>query len=305
MDILFWQFVAGIFIILFLYQMQRVKKVKIKLKRTSYILDDIIHGNLDRRLLDDDASLTSEVCFKINQIIMSQKERNLAQGKAEAAYRQLVTSLSHDLRTPLASISGHLEALANGLVSESETISYMQIAIRKANELKEYVDILFDWTKLESGEKIFHFERVDICESTRAILTSWMIPMEEAGFKFNIQIPEEEKFGYIDMEAYKRILGNLLNNVLKHSGGNKCGISLKEETDRFKIVISDNGKGIPAEHLEHVFMRLYKGDASRSAGGSGLGLSIVQELVKAHQGKISVESIPMQKTSFIIYLPLA
>ena len=107
----------------------------------------------------------------------------------------------------------------------------------------------------------------------------------------------------VDSTAYTRILNNLLQNVLTHSGGNQVSLTLKETGQQAKILISDNGQGIAALDLPHIFERMYQCDHSRSAKGNGLGLSIAKELVSAHGGTITVASVPGAGTTFLITLP--
>ena len=109
----------------------------------------------------------------------------------------------------------------------------------------------------------------------------------------------------IDPHSYTRILNNLLQNTLMHSGGNKLTLKLLENEQQVKIIISDNGKGISTSDIPHIFERMYQCDRSRSALGNGLGLSITQELVNAHNGKIKADSQPGTGTVFTILFPKA
>ena len=109
----------------------------------------------------------------------------------------------------------------------------------------------------------------------------------------------------IDPHSYTRILNNLLQNTLMHSGGNKLTLKLLENEQQVKIVISDNGKGISPSDIPHIFERMYQCDCSRSALGNGLGLSITQELVNAHNGKIKADSQPGTGAVFTILFPKA
>ena len=107
----------------------------------------------------------------------------------------------------------------------------------------------------------------------------------------------------IDVNAYSRILNNLLQNVLIHSKGNKVIFRISENNWQARITLTDNGKGISPDHLPHIFERMYQCDQSRSAKGNGLGLSIVKELVAAHKGTIAADSTPDKGTIFTILLP--
>ena len=119
-------------------------------------------------------------------------------------------------------------------------------------------------------------------------------------FEYDIDIPENEYFMKIDVRAYIRILNNLIQNILTHSGGNKLTLRITENESQAQIAVTDNGIGISPSNLPHIFERMYQCDDSRLADGNGLGLAIVKELVNAHKGEIKVESIPSVGTTFII-----
>lgn len=192
-------------VIILLLQKHYVKR---KLREASVILDEITDGNPDRRMIDHENSLTAELIYKINAIMVNMKEEMNRQKQSELTYRSLITSLSHDIRTPLASVAGYLEALSS----------------------------------------------------------------------------------HIDRSAFQRIMNNLIQNVLAHSGGDVFFLSTVCSKDVLEIHAADNGSGISKDDLPHVFERLYKCSAARGTKGNGLGLSIVKELVKAHQGTIEVRS---------------
>lgn len=275
-------------VIILLLQKHYVKK---KLREASVILDEIADGNPDRRMIDHENSLTAELIYKINAIMVNMKEEMNRQKQSELTYRSLITSLSHDIRTPLASVAGYLEALSSHLVDEENREMYIDTALKKSYNLKDYVDTLFEWLKLESGERIYLFQETDVYELLRTIMTDWIPHLENNGFDFEINIPDDKKLiCKIDRSAFQRIMNNLIQNVLEHSGGDVFFLSTVCSKDVLEIHAADNGSGISKDDLPHVFERLYKCSAARGTKGNGLGLSIVKELVKAHQGTIEVRS---------------
>lgn len=216
-----------------------------------------------------------------------------------------MTSLSHDVKTPLASLVGYLEAIENGLVTGTERDEYIHVAADKANRLKDFVTALFEWVKLDAGEQIFHFEIFDINELSRNIIAEWIPLLESAELHYEIEIPEQECAVRIDPNAYTRIINNLLQNIIIHSEADHMTLCIAEDAQRAKITVSDNGKGISPDDLPHIFERMYQCDHSRFAKGNGLGLSIARELVSAHKGKITAASTPGTETSFTVLLPKA
>ena len=129
--------------------------------------------------------------------------------------------------------------------------------------------------------------------------------LENHDLSYEIEIPETEYMTRVDSTAYTRILNNLLQNILTHSDASKVFLTVTETEQQAKIVVADNGNGIAASDLPHIFERMYQCDHSRSAKGNGLGLSIAKELVSIHKGTITAASVPGNGTTFIIILPKA
>ena len=268
-------------------------------------LNDIKAGNLNRRVLARESDLTKQICYDINEIAISSQSRLIQQKQSEQAYKQLMTNLSHDVKTPLASLVGYLEALENNLVTGAERDEYVHVAADKAFQLKEFVANLFEWVKLDAGEQIFHFEICDLNELSRNIIADWIPILESNGFSYDIEIPDTEHTIRIDANAYTRILNNLLQNILAHSAGNHMALSIAGTEQQVKITVADNGTGISPSDLPHIFERMYRCDHSRSAKGNGMGLSIAKELVNVHKGTITASSTLGVGTAFVILLPEA
>ena len=290
-----------LFIILFL--IMKLRRVQEQLSIIEEALEDVKSGNSNRRVLARKSDMTKRICYTINEIAVENQSQLLKQNQSEQAYKRLMTSLSHDVKTPLASMVGYLEAIENGLVSGEEKESYIHVALEKAYHLKQFVESLFEWVKLDAKEQVFYFEICDFNELTRNIAAEWVPTLEQSHFEYDFDIPADEYFLSIDPHAYTRILNNLFQNALTHSGGNKLTLQLSENEQQVKIIISDNGKGIAPSDVPHIFERMYQCDRSRSVGGNGLGLSITMELVNAHNGKIKAESEPDIGTVFTISFP--
>ena len=215
-----------------------------------------------------------------------------------------MTSLSHDVRTPLTTLIGYLDAAHKGIVTGKDKDEYVEIARRKAHDLKEYIDVLFDWFKLNSDEFVLLIDPVEAVELTRNILIDWIPIFEDKQIDYCIDIPEQPFRVRLDPDAYMRVLNNLIQNVIVHSHADKINISLSKQDENIKILITDNGVGIEKDDLKHIFERLYKCDKGRSEKGSGLGLSIVHQLVEKMNGTITAESSPGNGTTFALYFPL-
>ena len=274
------------------YLLAKLHRVRGQLSLIKDALMDIKNGNLNRRVLARESDLTNQICYDINEIAMSSQSR-------------LMTSLSHDVKTPLASLVGYLEAVESKMVTGAEQEEYIRVATEKAHHLKDFVTALFEWVKLDAGEQIFHFELCDLNELSRNIMADWVPLLENHNLSYEIEIPETEYMTRVDTTAYTRILNNLLQNILTHSDARQVSLTITETEQQAKIIMADNGKGISAADIPHIFERMYQCDHSRSAKGNGLGLSIAKELVSVHKGSITATSDPGAGTTFTIIFPKA
>ncbi|MCM1025219.1 MAG: HAMP domain-containing histidine kinase [Roseburia sp.] len=283
----------------------RLRRVREQLSMLEEALEDIKTGNANRRILAKKDDPTAQICFSVNEIAQENQSQLIRQKQSEQSYKRLMSSLSHDVRTPLASLIGYLEAMEKGLVTGEEKDVYLRIALEKAHRLKHFIEALFEWVKLDAKEQILHIERCDINELTRNIAAEWIPAIEQGGFAYEIKIPEEEYPLCVDPQAYTRIINNLLQNTLIHSGGNRLTLQLSEREQQIELTLADNGKGISPSDLPHIFERLYQCDPSRTSEGNGLGLAITRELVSALGGTIQADNRPEGGATFTILFPKA
>ena len=282
-----------------------IQRVRRQITEMVEALEDVKNGNGNRRILSETHELVAPLAYTINDIILSYENRLSAYHRTEETNRQLMTSLSHDVRTPLTTMIGYLDAAHKGIVTGKEREDYIETARWKAHDLKEYIDVLFDWFKLGSDEFTMNMVTVDLTELTRNLLVDWVPVFEDAQMEFTADIPERPFRVKLDPDGYMRIINNLVQNVISHSHGNRIEIALLEKEGNVKIHLADNGVGIEKEDLRHIFERLYKCDKGRSEKGSGLGLSIVHQLVIKMNGTITAESVPGNGTVFMLSFPLA
>lgn len=282
-----------------------IRRVKAQINGMLDALEDIKAGNGNRRILSATDEFTASIAYEVNDIVSSYEKELSSFRQAEEVNKQLMTSLSHDVRTPLTTLIGYLDAAHKGIATGKDKDEYVEIARRKAHDLKEYIDVLFDWFKLNSDEFVLLIDPVEAVELTRNILIDWIPIFEDKQIDYSIDIPEQPFRVRLDPDAYMRVLNNLIQNVIVHSHADKINISLSNQDGNMKIVVADNGVGIEKDDLKHIFERLYKCDKGRSEKGSGLGLSIVHQLVEKMNGTITAESTPGNGTMFALYFPLA
>ena len=299
----------------------KVISINKKISESIEVLDDIKKGNGNRKILSKDEDNFSEIIYKINEIVYIYEEKLAEFRKMENANNQLLTSLSHDIRTPLTSIIGYTDAIKkevlkyglnykydlqsviennNTLENNNVIENYIDIVREKSYYLKEYLDNVFDWFKLNSNEFYLDLKDTEITELSRNIIKSWIVIFEEKDIDFDIEIEEKEIICNLDQNAYARVINNIIQNAVEHSKTKKIQISIKESNRKIFITIKDFGVGIEPDDLEHIFDRLYKCDKARNKVGSGLGLYITKELVEKMNGCINVESEVGEGTEFEI-----
>ena len=287
--IIFLSIIIALFSIFLSYFV--IRRVKKQIAEITDALIDIKKGNGNRRILSATNELVAPLAYEINEIVVSYESRLSTVRQTEETNRQLMTSLSHDVRTPLTTLIGYLDAAHKGIVTGKDRDDYIETARRKAHDLKEYIDVLFDWFKLNSNEFAMDINIVEAAELTRNILIDWIPIFEDKQIDYNIDIPEQPFRVKLDTDGYMRILNNLIQNVISHSHADKIEIILSKQEKNMQIRLADNGIGIEKEDLKHIFERLYKCDKGRSEKGSGLGLSIAHQLVEKMNGTITANSI--------------
>lgn len=299
----------------------KVISINKKISQSNEVLDDIKKGNGNRKILSKDNDNFSEIIYKINEIVYLYEEKLTEFRKKENANNQLLTSLSHDIRTPLTSIIGYTDAIKKELLKDglndkydlqsvienNNTLennnvieNYIDIVREKSYSLKEYLDNVFDWFKLNSNEFYLDLKDTEITELSRNIIKSWIVIFEEKDIDFDIEIEEKEIICNLDQNAYARVINNIIQNAVEHSKTKKIQISIKESNRKIFITIKDFGVGIEPDDLEHIFDRLYKCDKARNKVGSGLGLYITKELIEKMNGCIDVKSEVGEGTEFEI-----
>ena len=280
-------------------------KERRQIKEVAEALSDVRSGNGNRRVLADPSQLLTPLVYEINDIIRSYEDRIAAFQQTEETNKQLMTSLSHDVRTPLTTLIGYLDAVHKGVVAGAEREEYIETARRKAYDLKGYIDVLFDWFKLNSDDFSMTIQRVEAAELTRNILIDWIPLLEDQNVEYSIEIPDQPVTVNMDTDSFMRIVNNLMQNVITHSQADAVKVSLTKQEDTMQFSVADNGVGIAKADLKQIFTRLYKCDKGRSEKGSGLGLSIAFQLTEKMGGQLTAESSPGQGATFILTLPLA
>ncbi|CAH0120460.1 MULTISPECIES: sensor histidine kinase KdpD [unclassified Paenibacillus] len=243
----------------------------------------------------------------INEVLRQIERITEEKNKSETARKQLVSNISHDLRTPLTSLLGYVEMLdTDENLQKEEQAEYIRIVHHKARTLYELAEQFFELSRLEAGEEPLHRERINVSETVRQILFSYYEDFKARHLEPSLDLPDADAFAVADRRALTRILTNLIANSLRHgAGGDRFGVRVRDEADNVAVEVWDNGKGIPAPELDRIWSRMYTLGPSRNKAlhGSGLGLHIVKQLVERMGGGIDAGSVPYERTSFVFRLP--
>ncbi|UHA71764.1 sensor histidine kinase [Paenibacillus sp. 481] len=301
-----WALCVALFITTaFLLQM-RLEYVA-KLKEVVAALQRARTGNLNTRLLAKDDPLLDEVMFSVNELIEQLSKVQVHAIKSEAARKSLLSNISHDIRTPLTTIIGYVDALKDGIaVSTVEREQYLDIILKKASFLKQLLDEIFHLAKLDADEVPLQLQLLDVAELVREALIPFLPELQKARMELKVSIPEQRCMLKVDRLSLLRILNNLIKNAVQYGQqGHQLGVELVESRDEYQIHIWDQGAGISSADVPYIFERMYRADRSRNLthGGSGLGLAITKALVEQHAGRIWVESEPDRRTTFSFTIP--
>jgi signal transduction histidine kinase len=223
----------------------------------------------------------------------------------EARRRDLITAVSHDLRTPLAGLRAMVEAIDEGVVDDVPTVRrYAREMRRSVETLTALVDDLFELAQLDAGAIEAESARARLQEVVRAAVRACAVQAEEKGL-----VVEEVLDGAgtsLCSPRLTRVLQNLLQNAIRHTPADgTVRIEARRRAERLEVVVSDDGEGIEPEALERIFDPFWRGDPARSGEGAGLGLAVAKRIVEALGGDIRVRSAPTRGTRFAVVLPNA
>ena len=219
-----------------------------------------------------------------------------------------VANVSHELRTPLALIRLYAETLELGrLMAKEKYQEYFRIIREESERLTALINNILDFSRIEAGGKEYEFKETNLAELVHSTLESYRFQIQQNGFAFDENISGDIPPVIVDREAIARSLLNLVNNALKYSKDEKyIGVSLYRSNSCVNLEVQDRGIGIPKNEQEKIFEKFYRcGDALvHNIKGSGLGLSLVRHIARAHGGDVLVESAPEKGSKFTIALPL-
>lgn len=296
--------ISMILLVLYFKEHNKIKKIESDYKYINARLLDIINNSENNYILiPSDIKVVKETAKGINNLLEKFNDSQIDYNRNQKVILQIFTNISHDLRTPITVLKGYIEMLY--LQSQKEdlppaihaTIEKMQ---RNSQELVHSVNNLFNLAKIQSGDMVFHIQKVNLTQVCHDIILEFYTILEEEKFHVEVNIEDKPLYANVDIEAVGRILKNLIDNAIKYGNAGKfLGISLYKKDNHIYIEVEDHGAGISEKDKIHIFTRAYTADRKK---GNGLGLAISQELANSMGGSISVVSIPQEKTVFTIRL---
>jgi len=294
-------------ITIILIQFGSLFSINKKLKYIRLVLDDVISGNSNRRIMLNNNSKSIEgLVNNINSIIEDMCRVDDDNIKQTIIMKKMISNITHDFKTPLTSLIGYIELIKECKdLSESEVKEYLDVIHNKAYFLNSTLDNFFYLSRLESKDEKFNIEEINLTDIVQEQIIFFYEDFQNLEIEPSISMPEKDIFVLADKTSINRILNNLLSNSLKYGkDGDKVGISVTDDSSYVYVEVWDNGKGILDHDLPLIFERLYTVEESRSSklSGNGIGLSIVKQLVKYNKGTISVKSVPFEKTVFTFSL---
>ncbi|MCX8129499.1 MAG: HAMP domain-containing histidine kinase [Clostridia bacterium] len=283
------------------------KSISKPLKKLKTAAGEISCGNLNYEIIEDGDEEIRDLCKSFEQMRLKLKESVHTQMKYDDNRKMLVSSISHDLKTPITSIKGYVNGIIDGVANTPEKIEkYLKTIYSKASQVDSMIDDLLLYSRLDLSQIPFNFEETDISRFFRDCVLECGPELEKA----NINLIFESKvtpaaYVLIDREKVRRVIDNVIDNARKYMNrtDGEIRIILRESSSNIIIEIRDNGPGINKEHLIHIFDRFYRTDSSRSKiKGSGLGLAIAKQIIEGHNGRIWATSQEKEGTSIMISL---
>jgi signal transduction histidine kinase len=219
---------------------------------------------------------------------LAMEERSRRQ--IEDARRQMVAAVSHDLRTPLASLRLLVEAIDDGVVEGETRERYLGEMRTHVEALTALIDDLFELSRIEAGEISWTMERIELSRLIDETVAAMRGPAEARGVALAAELPAGEVPAQANAEKVQRVLLNLIQNAIRHTPADgSVTVRARTAPEGIEVEVADDGEGIPAGEGERVFEAFYRGDESRSDDGAGLGLAISRAIVEAHGGRIWLE----------------
>ena len=279
--------VAGITLTVWVY-----RSILSPLNKLQEATKQIKAGNLDFTLDVDADDEIGELCNDFEEMRMRLRENAEETVQYDKESKELISNISHDLKTPITAIKGYVEGIHDGVASSPEKLDkYIRTIYNKANDMDRLIDELTFYSKIDTNKIPYTFTKINVAQYFKDCIEEVGLDMEARGIELGyFNYVDEDVVVIADAEQMKRVINNIISNSIKYLDKKKgiINIRIKDVGDFIQVEIEDNGKGIAAKDLPNIFDRFYRTDSSRnsSQGGSGIGLSIVRKIIEDHGGRI-------------------
>jgi signal transduction histidine kinase len=279
-----------------------------RLRAVNDVVGRFARGELESRIEDDGTDELGQLAASFNRmadaIVANLKDLE----QTDRLRRELIANVSHDLRSPLASIQGYVETIQikDDTLTPAERREHMEVVVRNARRLNRLVSELFELSKLEARQVEPQFETFSLAELVQDLVMQFKPQAEARGIRLRAEMPEKLTLVHADIALVERALGNLIENAIRYSPDGGCvKVVPAEEVDRVRVEVCDTGKGISEHELPRVFERYHRSadHRTRDEGGLGLGLAIARMIADLHGAPLTVSSRPGEGTRFGLSLP--
>lgn len=279
--------VAGITLTLWIYS-----SILSPLNKLQEATKKIAEGNLDFTLDVDADDEIGRLCQDFEAMRIRLKENAEEKIQYDKESKELISNISHDLKTPITAIKGYVEGILDGVASSPERLDkYIRTIYNKANDMDRLIDELTFYSKIDTNKIPYTFNKINVAQYFKDCVEEVGLDMDSRGIELGyFNYVDEDVVVIADAEQMKRVINNIISNSVKYLDKKKgiINIRIKDVGDFIQVEIEDNGKGIATKDLPNIFERFYRTDSSRnsSQGGSGIGLSIVRKIIEDHGGRI-------------------
>ena len=262
------------------------------IKELSIAMRKIAEGDFDYRLPDKQEGEIGHLHDNYEQMRLQLKENAEEKMQNEKKSKELVSNISHDLKTPITSIKGYVEGIMDGVADTPEKMDkYIKIIYNKANDMDRLINELTTYSGIDSNKIPYHFHVLNIADYFQDCVEEVGLDLEQKDIQLNYtNLAPADTCIVADPEQLKKVINNIISNSVKYMGHDKGIIDIRilDEGESVRIEIEDNGKGIAAKDIGNIFERFYRTDSSRNSlqGGSGIGLSIVKKIIEDHGGYV-------------------
>jgi len=268
------------------------KTVSIPLAKLQRAARNIKEGNLDFEIKSESDDEIGQLCQDFEEMRIRLKQNAEEKIVFDTENKELISNISHDLKTPITAIKGYVEGIMDGVADTPEKMDrYIKTIYSKANEMDHLINELTLYSKIDTNRIPYDFTTISAIQffSDCADELSLDLEAKDVGFSYQNHLEEDCKI-IVDPEQIRRVINNIVSNSVKYMDKpqGRITMNLRDVGDYVQVELGDNGKGIAIQDLTLIFNRFYRTDASRnsSSGGSGIGLSIVKKIVEEHGGDI-------------------